>query len=114
MIYEISTLEDFVKNVEESKGLVFVDFYAQWCGPCKRFAPKLEQISNHHPNVVFYSLDVDLPELSSVVSKYEISAMPTFLLFKNGCVTSKIVGADEQKITQLLNRFSIEDDIMIW
>jgi thioredoxin 1 len=114
MIYEIGTLEDFIKNVEESKGLVFVDFFAQWCGPCKRFAPKLEQISNQHPKIVFYSLDVDVQDLSSVVSKYEISAMPTFILFKDGRLSSKIVGVDETKIAQLLKMSSLEDDVVIW
>merc|ERR1711976_254264 len=60
---------------------VLVDFYADWCGPCKMIAPKLEAMSNEFTNVVFLKVNVD--DNSEVAEEHGISAMPTFFIFKN-------------------------------
>jgi thioredoxin 1 len=68
--------------VEESKEPVVVDFFATWCGPCKAVSPLVEKLSDSVTSVKFYKVDVD--ELSNVAADNGISAMPTFLFYKDG------------------------------
>ncbi|MCR9066797.1 MAG: thioredoxin [Cytophagales bacterium] len=75
---------------------VVVDFFATWCGPCKRIAPDLETLSELEQTVIFMKVDVD--ELEDLAAKYDVSAMPTFLFFKNGEKVADIVGANFQGI----------------
>lgn len=78
---------------------VFVDFYASWCGPCKKIEPKIIELSKEYTHVHFCKVNVDrAPDISK---KYNIKAMPTFLLFtKDGYM--KTTGADVDKIVNLL------------
>ena len=69
---------------------VMIDFWAEWCGPCKMIGPIIEQISQERDDVVIGKVDVDNnPELSF---KYKIRSIPTVLVFKNGEVVAKKVG----------------------
>lgn len=71
--------QDFNELTKE--GLVLVDFYAMWCGPCKMIAPILEELSNEVDNTIV-KVDVDRhPEISQ---QYNIMSIPTLVLFKNG------------------------------
>lgn len=82
---------------------IFVDFYADWCGPCKRIAPKLEQFSTQFKTVLFAKVNVD--ELEDLAQTYNITGMPTFLMFERGSpvqVSLPIVGANEEKIMAAL------------
>ena len=72
---------NFKSEVEDSKGLVFVDFYADWCGPCKMLSPVLEEVSEES-NVLIVKVDVD--EAGPLAAQYGIQAVPTLMLFKNG------------------------------
>jgi thioredoxin 1 len=98
-VTEVTSAADFRETVLKSP-IAFVDFYATWCGPCKMIAPYIEKFSEAHPNIDFYKLDVD--EISDITSYYGVSAMPTFLLFKQGEVVEKIVGANPQGINNAL------------
>jgi thioredoxin 1 len=71
---------EFNETIKE--GLVLVDFYADWCGPCKMLAPVLEQFSNDNNDVKVIKVNVD--EASDLAEKYRIMSIPTLLLFKNG------------------------------
>lgn len=108
MVHEIETDEEFVQKVAEKQGLVLVDFYAQWCGPCKRFAPRLAQLSERYTNVDFYKVDVDIDELSNVVKQESVSSMPTFVLYKNGIEVGRVTGTDEPKLVRLLESQNVE------
>lgn len=69
---------------------VLVDFYADWCGPCKMLAPVIDEIAAEHPEVKVVKLNVDnAPELAS---RYGVMSIPMLLVFKNGQVSAKTIG----------------------
>ncbi|KAG7195519.1 Cytoplasmic thioredoxin isoenzyme 2 [Scheffersomyces spartinae] len=80
----------------EHDGLVVVDFFATWCGPCKAIAPILDKFSSEFSSAKFVKVDVD--ELSKLAQEYEITAMPTILFFKNKKVVHKVLGANPNAI----------------
>jgi thioredoxin 1 len=86
----------FEKEVLQSKEPVFVDFFAEWCGPCKAMAPALEQVAAEmHGKIKVVKLDVD--QNPDTTQKYRIQAMPTLMIFKDGEVAAQRVGALVQK-----------------
>jgi thioredoxin 1 len=65
-----------------SDGIVFIDFWAEWCGPCKRFAPIFEQASDQHADVTFAKVDTeDQPELAA---RYGVTSIPTLVIYRDG------------------------------
>ena len=74
------------------EGLVVIDFWADWCSPCKQIAPKVKELAVEYPHVSFYKIDVE--DVTKVSEAEGISAMPTFLFYKNGVVIDKVVGAN--------------------
>lgn len=88
----IFTDENFTAEVLEAKELVLIDFYADWCGPCKMMAPIVEEIAGEYKNTVKVGkLDVDASPNTS--SKYRVMSIPTLLFIKNGEVVETVVGA---------------------
>ncbi len=86
----------FEQEVLKSSEPVLVDFFAEWCGPCKAMAPALEQVAQEmQGKVKVVKLDVD--QNPKVTGEYGIRAMPTLLLFKNGQVAAQHTGALVQK-----------------
>ena len=83
--------DTFTKQVIESKGVVFVDFFATWCGPCKLTSPIIDVLSAEFKNVTFYKVDVD--ENSELASQYSIFSIPTFVIFKDGQIVEQFSGA---------------------
>jgi thioredoxin len=87
---------NFDKEVLQSSEPVLVDFFAEWCGPCKAMAPALEQVATELAGKIKVAkLDVD--QNPDVTQKYRIQAMPTLMIFKNGEVAAQRVGALVQK-----------------
>jgi thioredoxin 1 len=76
--------DQFQNEVLNQKGLVFVDFYADWCGPCKMTSPIIEELANEVKEVKFVKVNVD--ENPDLASQYNIFSIPTFLIFKDGKV----------------------------
>ena len=70
--------------------IVLVDFFANWCGPCKMLSPVIEQVSNEMTDITFVKVDVD--ESSDLASMFGIMSIPTLLIFKNGELKGKTMG----------------------
>ena len=87
----ILTTENFTAEVLKSEKPVLVDFYADWCGPCKMVAPIIEEIARDYSEKVKVG-KINVDEQSSLAIKYGIQSIPTVLLFKKGEVVQKIVG----------------------
>ena len=86
----------FEQEVLKSTEPVLVDFFAEWCGPCKAMAPALEQVAKEmQGKVKVVKLDVD--QNPQITQRYRIQAMPTLLVFKDGKVAAQQVGALVQK-----------------
>ncbi len=81
----------FKKDVLDKKGIVFVDFFAEWCGPCKMTGPIIEQLSEEKKDISFLKVNVD--ENNELASQYSIFSIPTFVIFKDGQVVSQFSGA---------------------
>lgn len=86
-----STNSSFQKDVIEHKGLVLVDFYADWCGPCKATGPIIEELASDMSDVRFVKVDVDANQ--EIAGSYSVFSIPTFLIFKDGKVVDQFVGA---------------------
>ena len=76
--------------VEENKGVVVVDFFATWCGPCKMLAPVFESVSEELNDAKFVKVDID--ESLELAQKFGISTVPTKMIFKDGKVVDTLVG----------------------
>lgn len=82
----------FAADVEEGAGVTLVDFYADWCGPCKMITPVLEQLAEEYEgklNIVKINAD----EESDVLAKYGVRGLPTMMVFKDGQSVDVTVGA---------------------
>jgi thioredoxin 1 len=87
------TKKDFEKKVLNEKGSVVVKFTADWCMPCKMIEPHLKKLAKEYDGrIKFYEIDVEDEENSEIVTKYEITNLPTLLIFKEGKIISSIVG----------------------
>ncbi len=97
------TSENYTDEVLNCPDTVLLDFFAQWCGPCRMIAPILEQIAAERPEIKICKIDVDTaPDLAMA---YHVASIPMLIVRKNGAVTAKTVGAcPKEEILQLLEK----------
>jgi thioredoxin 1 len=85
------TDETFENEVLKSEKTVVVDFYADWCGPCKTLAPILQEFANENPDIKVVKLNVDENQITSM--NYSVYSIPTLVVIKDGVETNRLVGA---------------------
>ena len=95
------TTENFEAEVLNTSGKVIVDFYADWCGPCKMLAPILEKISLEHPESKICKVNVD--ESTALAQKFGVMSIPTIVVFEDGNAKETSVGlVSKSKIEEML------------
>ncbi|MBI4843828.1 MAG: thioredoxin [Nitrospirae bacterium] len=95
------TTDSFDKDVLQAPGLIVVDFWATWCGPCKIIGPIVEELANEYKGkAVFGKINTD--ENPDLASRFNIRGIPTLMFFKNGKSVDQLVGAVPK--SQLVSR----------
>ncbi len=96
--------ENFEAEVIKARGKVLVDFWAEWCGPCRMIGPVLEEMAGDYPDVKFVKLNVD--EAPAVAQQFNVMNIPTILAFDAGEAKHRIVGAmPKAKLVEELGAF---------
>jgi len=102
----ITTLstDSFENEVTSADGPVLVDFWAEWCGPCKMIAPILDEIATEHEDFKIAKLNVD--EAPDVARQFDVMSIPTLIVFENGEPSKRIVGAKSKaNLLEELNEY---------
>lgn len=95
--------EEFVEKVLNSKKPVLVDFFADWCGPCKMLAPVLDVLERENEDYDIYKINVD--ENQDLAAEYEVSSIPNIVIFKNGEVVDRSMGfKTADQLQQILDK----------
>ena len=89
------TDEEFQSTIIEGEGLCLVDFWAEWCGPCKQISPILSELAEDYKEKILIA-KVNIDENPEVPSNYGIMSIPTLMLFKNGKSVSSQIGLVEK------------------
>lgn len=95
-IFNIQDAQDFENKVVKSKDPVVVDFYADWCGPCRLLAPKLETKIGSESNVHLAKINVD--NLDELAAKHQVTTIPHVVGYKNGKIVDKFIGNKDKDI----------------
>ena len=89
MVKKLNT-QNFANEVLNTSGTVLVDFYADWCGPCKMVSPIVDEIAAERTDITVGKLNVD--ESNSLAAKYNVMSIPTLIVFKVGKENARIIG----------------------
>lgn len=101
MVQQITSIQELKQQISKPQ-LVVVDFFATWCGPCKRISPYIESLSQQYRDVTFIKVDCD--EAEAIATQYQIEAMPTFVFIKNGMEVERFSGANQSKLLDTITR----------
>lgn len=86
----IKLTKDNFDEVTSSEKKVLVDFYADWCGPCRMLSPIVEEIANEHPEFVIAKVNVD--DEGELAMRFDVSSIPTLVVLKNGETVNRAMG----------------------
>jgi thioredoxin 1 len=101
------TATDFSSTIEDN-GIVLIDFWAEWCGPCRMFAPWYEEVSQEHSDVVFAKVDTEAEQ--ALAGSFGIRSIPTLMAFRDGILLYKEAGAlPKEALNQLVDQVKALD-----
>jgi thioredoxin 1 len=101
---ELTSINHFDRILAEND-YVFMDICADWCGPCKKIAPKIRDLAREYKNIKFISFDCD--KCPRLAKELKVSILPTFILFYKEKIVDNVVGTNIDKIRELLDRVII-------
>ncbi|MBO3444604.1 thioredoxin [Clostridium sp. CCUG 7971] len=88
---QIIKTNEFSNRVEDKNGIVVVDFFATWCGPCKMLSPVFESLGNDMENKADF-LKVDIDQSMELAERFQVTTVPTVIVFKEGKEMDRLVG----------------------
>ena len=105
------TKENFASTLDDND-MVLIDFWAEWCGPCRRFGPIFEEISEKHPDVIFAKLDTEAEQ--EIAASLEIQAIPTLMALRDGVLLYREAGAlDARQLEGLVQDMKAIDMVAV-
>ncbi|XP_067636319.1 thioredoxin-2-like [Eurosta solidaginis] len=107
MVYTIQNKEDLDKKIEEASSsgqLIVIDFFANWCGPCKIISPKLEELATQYADKAVV-LKVNVDDCEDIALEYNVTSMPTFVFIKNHQVIDVFVGGNSEKLVKNMEKY---------
>jgi len=99
----LSNDELFTYSKSNPDKLIFIDFSATWCVPCKNIKPFVDYLQENYPNVDFHYIDIEDETRDTIVSNFNINKVPTFVYYKDGIICNTIIGTNKDKIEEVLN-----------
>jgi len=91
-------------EIVHSEGIVVVDFFATWCGPCKRLHPILKKLAKKNTNITFVQVDVD--QNKNLMQQHKVRGMPTIVIYKNGVEVFNRAGfMTEKELQKIISRY---------
>ena len=102
-VYDIKDIEQLQYLFDDAiNQIIVMDIYGTWCPPCKALSPVFERLAQKYSSALFIKVDVDLFE--SVATQFNVTSMPTIVFVKNFVELDRVVGANIQKIEELINK----------
>jgi thioredoxin len=98
----VKVIKDITEIPQDKK--IIIDFFADWCGPCKRIAPVFIELAEKFPEIVFLKVNVD--EAEELAQGFEITSLPTFVFLHNGNIVHKMEGANLNEVITTLDQLN--------